>query len=353
MSIKKELFGRLECGTEVYAYTLSNETGIEIKIISWGGAIVSIKAPDRYGRLTDIVGGYDSLDYYVMADGYQGALIGRWGNRIGNARFALDGKEYALFANDGKNHLHGGKRGFDARVWDVDMRDGKEPCLALHTVSCDGEEGYPGTLDVTVTYTLNSKNGLLIHYEATTDKATVVNLTNHAYFNLRGYASGSVCSHTLWVDADSFLPTDEGLIPTGEIRSVEGTALDFRTPKEIGRDIDSEAPEIKMAGGYDHCLCFTGGQTSEPVKRAELYDGESGRLMEVYTDQPCVQIYSGNFLTNAEFAFKGGYPQTPRTFICLETERMPDSMNHEGFTECVLRPGEAYVHTTEYRFLTK
>lgn len=350
MSIEKKLFGVLGDGTEVYSYTLANDAGIEVKIISYGGAVVSLKVPDRYGCTCDVVGGYDSLDSYVRGDGYQGAIIGRWGNRIAKGRFALDGKEYQLFTNDGANHLHGGRIGFSARVWDVTELDGDEPQLSLHLISPDMDEGYPGCLDVTVTYKLSAEGGLVIRYEATTDRATVLNLTNHTYFNLRGYASGSAHPLMLWIDADTFLPTDEGLIPTGDVRSVEGTALDFRTPKAIGRDIASDEEDMRSARGYDHCLNFIGGETQAPIKRAELYDEQSGRVMEVFTDQPCVQLYSGNFLTNAEFPFKGGYPQSPQTFICLETECMPDSINHDGFTDCVLRPGEKYDHTTEYRF---
>jgi galactose mutarotase-like enzyme len=208
-------------------------------------------------------------------------------------------------------------------------------------------------LDVTVTYRLTNDNGLVLRYEATTDKATPINLTNHCYFNIGGYASGSVHNHELMLDADTFLPTDERLIPTGELKSVEGTAFDFRTAKPIGRDINADCDEINFAGGYDHCFNFVGGETKEPVKRAELYDSVSGRVMSVYTNQPCVQFYTGNFLTNEKYPFKGGYPQKPQSFLCLETQHMPDSINHENFTDCVLRPGEKYDYTTEYRFAVK
>lgn len=353
MSISKKLFGKLDCGTEVYAYTMSNANGMEVKILSYGGAIAQIKAPDKRGRFADVIGGYDDLDSYVRGDGYQGALIGRWGNRIAKGKFTLEGKSYDLFINNGPNHLHGGEFGFNAKVWDVTTKDGDEPELVLHTVSPDGEEGYPGTLDLTVTYKLSAINGLSIRYETTTDKTTILNLTNHTYFNMGGYASGSVHPLVLWVDADSYLPTDEDLIPTGELRSVEGTPFDFRTPKTIGQDINSDNVDLKIAGGYDHCLNFVGGETKAPVKRAELYDPESGRGMEVYTNQPCVQLYSGNFLTNDEFPFKGGYKQCRQTFVCLETQHMPDSINHDNFTNCVLKPGEKYDYTTEYRFIVK
>ena len=353
MAISKEFFGKLSCGTEVYAYILSNANGMSVKILSYGGAIAQIKAPDRRGRFADVVGGYDDLDSYVRGDGYQGALIGRWGNRIAKGKFTLDGKDYSLFINNGPNHLHGGEFGYNAKVGDVTEKDGDEPELVLHIVSPDGDEGYPGTLELTVTYKLSLQNGLSIRYEATTDKTTILNLTNHTYFNMGGYASGSVHPHVLWLDADSYLPTDMDLIPTGELKNVAGTPFDFRTPKTIGKDINSDNMDLKLAGGYDHCLNFVGGETKVPVKRGELYDPESGRGMEVYTNQPCVQLYSGNFLTNDEFPFKGGYKQVPQTFVCLETQHMPDSINHGNFTNCILNPGEKYDYTTEYRFIVK
>lgn len=353
MSIEKKLFGKLSDGSDVYAYTLSNANGMTVKILSYGGAIAEIRVPDRNGCFTDVVGGYDCIESYVGGDGYQGALIGRFGNRINKGRFTLDGVEYSLFINNNDNHLHGGEFGYNARIWDVEEKDGEEPELILHTVSSDGDEGYPGNLDVTVTYRLTAENGLSIRYEAITDKATPINLTNHTYFNLGGYASGSVHTHVLTLDADTYLPTDERLIPTGEIRSVEGTPFDFRVPKTIGQEINCDCEDIVFAGGYDHCFNFMGGRTAEPVKRGELYEPVSGRVMEVFTNQPCVQFYSGNFLTNEKYPFKGGYKQSPQTLLCLETQHMPDSINHKGFTDCVLRPGEKYDFTTEYRFSVK
>lgn len=353
MSIEKKLFGTLSDGREVYSYTLGNKNGMTVKILSYGGAIAEIRVPDRNGCFCDVVGGYDCIDSYVGGDGYQGALIGRFGNRICKGKFTLDGKEYSLFINNGDNHLHGGEYGFDSKIWGVTETDGDEPEVSLHIISPDGEEGYPGTLDLTVTYRLSNENGLSIHYEATTDKATPLNLTNHCYFNLGGYASGSIHDHVLTLDADTYLPTDKGLIPTGEMRSVEGTPFDFRTPKRIGDGIAENNADLVTAGGYDHCFNFTGGETKEPVKRVELYCPESGRVMEVYTNQPCVQFYSGNFLTNEKYPFKGGYRQRLQTLLCLETQHMPDSINHPNFTNCVLHPGEKYDYTTEYRFATK
>ncbi len=351
--IEKQLFGKLSDGREVYAYTLKNKNGMLAKILSYGGVIAELKVPDRNGNFTDVVGGYDSLDSYVGADGYQGALIGRFGNRICRGKFALEGKEYSMFINNGVNHLHGGQFGFNTKLWDVTEKDSDEPQLVLHILSPDGEEGYPGNLDLVVTYTLNSKNGLSIRYEATTDKTTIINLTNHCYFNLAGYASGSIHDHVLMLDADTYLPTDSTLIPTGELKSVVGTPFDFRSPKRIGDDIGADDNDLVTAGGYDHCFNFVGGETKEPVKRAELYEEGSGRVMTVYTNQPCVQFYSGNFLKNEKYPFKGGCPQKIQMLMCLETQHMPDSINHANFTNCVLRPDEKYDYTTEYRFSVK
>lgn len=350
MSIKKKLFGKLDDGTEVYSYTLRNESGMKVKIMSLGGTIMKIKVPDRNGCFTDVIGGYDSLESYVGADGYQGALIGRFGNRIADGVFTLDGEKYTLATNNGKNHLHGGNVGFDSKVWRVTERDSEEPELEMSYISVDGEEGYPGTLGVTVTYKLTADNALSINYRAVTDKKTILNLTNHTYFNLAGYANGSILDHELFLDADTFLPTDETLIPTGELRSVKGTPFDFRTPKKIGKDFYADDTALKYAGGYDHCFNFCGGETEEPVKRAELYDEKSGRVMEVFTNQPCVQLYTGNFLNNEKYPFKGGFPQKQQSLLCLETQHMPDSINHEGFTDCILNPDEVYDYTTVYKF---
>ena len=351
--IEKKLFGTLSDGREVYAYTLKNANGMSAKILSYGGAIAEIRVPDRNGCFTDVVGGYDCLASYVGADGYQGALIGRFGNRINKGKFTLDGVDYSLFINNNDNHLHGGQFGYNSKIWDVEEIDSDEPVLKLHIISPDGDEGYPGNLDLTVTYKLSNMNGLSIRYEATTDKATPINLTNHCYFNLGGYASGKIYDMELMIDADTYLPTDERLIPTGELKNVEGTPFDFRTPKKVGCDIDADYIDLKLAGGYDHCFNFTGGETAEPIKRCELYDAETGRVMSVYTNQPCVQFYSGNFLKNENYPFKGGYRQCPQTLMCLETQHMPDSINHANFTNCVLRPGEKYDYTTEYRFSVK
>ena len=347
--ITKHYFGTMEAdGKEVYNYTMKNRNGMTVTVSEFGGAIVEIRVPDKFGRSSDVAGGFDSLRDYVLADGYLGAIVGRTANRIANGKFKLDGKVYHLYLNNGKNSLHGGKVGFSHRLWNVKPEDGEEPRLVLSLVSPDGEEGYPGTLNVTVVYELLSNNALAIRYEATTDKKTIVGLTNHTYFNLGGYASGKIYDHVLQIEADSYLPTDEGLIPTGVFQPVEGTPFDFREPKAIGRDIDADNADLKTAGGYDHCFCFTGGATKEPVLRIMAYEPNSGRILKVYTDQPAVQFYSGNFLGGSEFPMKGGYPCQKQTAFCLETQAFPNAVNRKEFPSVILKAGERYESTTEY-----
>ncbi len=350
MAIAKDLFGTLECGTPVYRYTMENQNRTRVAILNFGGAIQSLCVPDKDGRLADVVCGYDDIGSYEKGDGYQGALIGRFGNRIAKGKFTLDGKEYTLYTNNNGNHLHGGKVGFSHRIWDVTERDGDDPALVLHLLSPDGEEGYPGNLDVTVTYTLTSDNRLSIHYEATTDKTTPINLTNHAYFNLGGFSSGSVLDHELSMDASGFLETDDELIPTGTILPVKDTPFNFRRTKTVGADFFADYEPLHIAGGYDHCMVFTPSDKKEIVLRATLRDPRSGRTMRVLTDQPCVQLYTANFMKNAAYPFKGGYPQHPQNALCLETQHMPDSPNHDHFTDALLRPGEKYDFTTVYAF---
>ena len=353
MHVEKTYFGEA-FGRAVDKYTLTVDSGVSVSIITLGGAITSLFVPDREGRLADIVGGYDDLSDYVEGDGYQGALIGRFGNRIAKGAFTLDGIDYKLFVNNGPNHLHGGEYGFSHKVWDAEAGIEDDGCtLTLRYTSPDGEEGYPGTLKVTVTYKLSQDNALSIKYRATTDKKTVLNLTNHTYFNLGGFDSGKIFDHELYIDADSFLETDETLIPTGRRVSVEGTAFDFRTPKTIGRDFDLSYEPLRIAGGYDHCMNFTERENPMSAPRARAYEPQSGRVMEVYTDQSCVQFYSGNFLNNPDHNFKGGYKQGLQNMFCLETQKMPDSVNHPDFTDCTLDVGEVYETTTVYKFSTR
>ena len=354
MSIKKEYFGTTENGAKAHIYTLQNDKGMTVRITDFGGTVVSLMVPDRHGRFTDVVGGFDSLWDYEHAEGYLGALVGRFANRIAKGKFSLDGADYSLCCQNNGNHLHGGRVGFSHRVWDVIRTvDTAEPELVLTLFSPDGDESYPGAVNVTVTYRLTADSALSIHYEATVEgKATPLNLTNHTYFNLAGYASGDVFGHLLQMDAESYLRTDDTLIPTGEMVPVEGTPFDFRSPKAIGQDFFADNNDLKIAGGYDHCFNFTGWQTvsREIQKRVTVYEPRSGRKLEVYTNQPCIQFYSANFLKNPNFPQKGGYPQRMQTAFCLETQKMPDSINHEGFTDCVVRPGQVYDYTTVYRF---
>ena len=343
--------GSLSDDRQVTGYELIGTGGMRVLISDFGGTIWKMMVPDRAGNLADVVCGYDDVRALEASTGYLGALIGRWANRIGDSRFTLDGVEYPLFANNGKNHLHGGRVGFDRRFWQVSATDGEEPSLILTLLSPDGEEGYPGNLTVTVTYTLRADNALAIHYRATTDKKTIINLTNHAYFNLGGYHSGEIFGHVLQLDATHYLNTTPDLIPTGEICPVDGTPFDFRTPKTIGRDFhpDDSCPAMKLAGGYDHCFVFAPG--TGIVRRGTLNDPVSGRVMEMYTDQPCVQLYTANYLRDDGNLLKGGVRKRPNTALCLETQIMPDSMHHPGFTSPYLDVGEVYDTTTIYRFL--
>ena len=350
MKIEKSFFGTAKTGEDVFKYALSNDNGMTAVISEFGGAIISLFVPDKNGNIADVVCGYDDLLSYEESDGYQGALIGRWGNRIGKAQFTLDGVEYKLYKNDGNNHLHGGKVGFSNKVWKSETKEAPDSAsLILSYFSPDGEEGYPGNLNVRVTYTLDNENTLTIEYFATTDKLTVINLTNHSYFNLAGFNSGKVFDHVLRLDCDRYVPTDTELIPTGEIKSVYGTPFDFREPKTIGKDFNFDHKDMALARGYDHCFIFTG--TSFPDdEKIKAHDPASGRTMSVYTDQPAVQFYSGNFLTDNGYPFKGGYVKNPQCAFCLETEVMPDSMNHAGFTECTLDKGEEYKTFTKFKF---
>lgn len=350
MSISKSFFGRLYDGNEVYLYSIKNSLGTEVKIINYGAALVQFNMSDRYGNVADIIGGYDDLVSYVEGDGNQGAVVGRCTNRTADGRLIIDGREYRLTQNDGQNHLHGGKRGFDKKFWKENNFSDDLSSLSLSYASPDGEEGYPGRLDATVKYTLTDDNALVIEYLATTSKKTPVNLTNHTFFNLAGYDSGNVYSQILRIDADKYLPTNEGLIPTGNIESLDGMPFDFRMPKPIGKDIGSDNVHIKRAGGYDICYVFGNESFDRPILRAKLYDENSGRALEVYTDQPCMQLYSANFLTNGRYPLKNGYPQSPHTFVCLETQKMPDSVNHPNFTNVILNVGEEYRHTVIYKF---
>ncbi len=344
MSIIREHFGKMPNGEAVYRYTMENAQGMRVSILTLGGAIQELIVPDREGNLADVVCGFDDLESYCRCPGQHGALIGRFGNRIAGGRFVLDGRTYTLATNNGVNHLHGGNVGYHHRLWGPTPIDGEEPALELRYTSPDGEEGYPGTLCVCVTYRLTACNALSIRYVATTDRKTVVNLTNHAYFNLGGLASGDTLSHELTLDADTYLPVDDTKIPTGERADVTGTPFDFRAHKVIGLGMPED--------GYDHCINFTGGETKEPVWRGTLYDPASGREMKMYTNQPAVQLYTGNHLGGDAFPFKG-HAQKKHGGVCLETQKMPDSPNQPHLSCAVLDVGEVYDYTTVYAFGTK
>lgn len=345
--INKRFFGRTPSGEDVYVYDIENSK-IKLSVMELGAAVVSLLAPNREGRPADIVCGYDSLDSYIEGDGYQGAVVGRWANRICKGRFTLEGVEYNLYCNNGENHLHGGKVGISHRVWKSEIIG--EGSVRFSYFSPDGEEGYPANLNISVEYKL-CDGKITLTYKAESDKTTVINLTNHTYFNLSGFDSGKVFDHELCIRAHSYLPTDAGLIPTGEIKSVENTPFDFRDSKTIGRDFDLTVRDLALAGGYDHCLVFE--DVDESMPKIEVYEKASGRGMRVYTNQPCVQFYTGNFLTNEKYPFKGGYPQSPQNAFCLETQIMPDSMNHENFTNPVLKAGEIYERETTFEIFVR
>lgn len=339
-------YGKMPDGKEVKIYTLTNQRGMEARIISLGGIVVSLKAPDRAGKMADIVLGFDSLEGYVANPAYFGTLVGRYANRIGHAKFTLDGKEYKLAANDGANTLHGGIKGFSKLVWTGrELADGG---LELTYVSKDGEEGYPGTLTAVVTYHLTEGNELKIEYQATTDKNTVVNLTNHSYFNLKGEGNGDIMDHRLMLNAPSFTPVDAGLIPTGEIKPVDGTPFDFRKATAIGARIDAKDEQIQRGKGYDHNWVLAG---SGMRVAARVEESTTGRVLEVLTDQPGVQFYTGNFL-DGSIKGKGGKAYGRRTALCLETQHFPDSPNQPKFPPVVLKPGQKYQTTTVFRFST-
>jgi aldose 1-epimerase len=336
-------------GTAIQIYSLTNKSGVQARVTNYGGILVSLKAPDRHGAMADVILGFDSLEGYLANPGpFFGALIGRYGNRIGHAKFSLNGVEYHLEKNDGDNSLHGGAHGFDKRVWTPrPLPDGG---LELTYLSKDGEGGYPGNLTVKVTYHLTDANELKIDYAATTDRDTVVNLTNHAYFNLRGAGSGDILGHRLILNASRFTPVDSGLIPTGELRSVEGTAFDFRKATAIGARIEQNDEQLKLGRGYDHnwVINQSGGS---PVLAARVEEPESGRVLEVLTTQPGVQFYTGNFLDGSAKG-KGGKMYARRFGFCLETQHFPDSPNKKDFPSTLLKPGQQFQSTTLYRFST-
>jgi aldose 1-epimerase len=341
--VKRQAFGKLPDGTPIELYTLSNSKGMQAAIMTYGAAVVSLTAPDKAGKYADVVLGMDSLDGYLKGVPYFGAIVGRYGNRIGHAQFTLEGKTYHTPKNDGDNTLHGGTRGFDKHAWTAkEANDSVE----FTYVSKDGEEGFPGTLTSKVVYTVTPENELKIEYTATTDKPTVLNLTNQSYFNLAGQGEGDILQHQVMLNADRFTPVDQGLIPTSELKPVKGTPFDFTKATAIGLRIGQNDQQLQYGKGYDHNWVLNG---SGMKKAAEVYEPKSGRVMEVMTDQPGLQFYTGNFLDGTIHG-KGGKVYGHRGAFCMETQHFPDSPNHPSFPTTELKPGETYHTVTMYRF---
>ena len=337
--------------SQLQVYSLGNQNGLKMSVLNYGGKIVSLTVPDKTGTPGDIVLGYDSLKQYLKGNAYFGALIGRYGNRIAKGKFTLDGQEYQLPINNGVNSLHGGPKGFQNQFWQAEpFQNNGSDALELRYKSMDGEEGYPGILDVKVIYTLTDQNELIIDYEAIADKPTIVNLTHHSFFNLAGEGSGDILNHELTLSADKFLPVDAGLIPTGELKPVAGTPFDFQKPHKIGERINLEDEQLKLGKGYDHCWVLT-KKSNELSLAARVTEPTSGRTMEVWTTEPGIQFYTGNFLDGTNLG-KGGKAYQYRTAFCLEAQHFPDSPNRENFPSTVLRPGDFYKQKTIYKFST-
>jgi aldose 1-epimerase len=349
--IKRSTFGKMSDGQTIDFYTLTNKNGVEVRIINYGGRVVSIRVPDRQGQMADVVLGYDNLEGYLQPkEPFFGALVGRYGNRIAHGRFTLDGVEYKLAQNDGPNSLHGGLKGFDKVVWKALELAKQNSALELTYLSKDGEEGYPGNLSVKVTYTLSDENELWIDYSAITDKDTVLNLTNHSYFNLAGEGNGDILSHQMMIAASRFTPVDATLIPTGELRSVEGTPFDFRQPTAIGARIDNDDEQLKRGKGYDHNFVLDRKGPGLTLA-ARVVEPKSGRVLEVKTTQPGIQFYTGNFLDGTIHG-KGGKAYAHRFGFCLETQHFPDSPNQPSFPSTELKPGQTYHQITVFQFST-
>jgi aldose 1-epimerase len=357
LGVAKTEFGKTPDGKQVDLYVLTNAHGMKAKIITYGGIITELDAPDREGKMGDVVLGFDNLKSYLAGSPYFGALIGRVANRVAKGRFTLDGKEYKLFVNNGPNALHGGEKGFDKVVWRPEpienVFDKDSVSLKLTYLSPSGDEGYPGNLTVHVTYTLTNENALRIDYTATTDKATPVNLTNHSYFNLGGPGSGDILGHEVMIAADKYTPVGGTMIPTGEIKAVKGTPLDFTKPTTIGARIDELKPDDATAnpGGYDHNYVLRGGD-KEPVLAARVHEPKTGRTMEVYTTEPGLQFYTGNFL-DGTLKGKNGVVYKKHQAFCMEADHFPDSVNHPDFPSTILEPGKTYTQTTVYKFSAK
>jgi aldose 1-epimerase len=349
-TVERQPYGKTTDGATVDVYTLTNSHRMTAQIITYGGIVTSLDIPDRNGNMANVVLGYPQLDGYINDTSYFGAIIGRYGNRIAEGRFTLNGVTYSLARNDGPNSLHGGSKGFNKKVWQATEARGPDgPGLTLSYSSPDGEEGYPGTLSIQVTYRVTEQNELRIDYSAKTDKPTVINLTNHSYFNLAGEGTGDILGHEVTIMADRYTPVGATLIPTGELAPVAGTPFDFTKPKAIGADIREDHPQIVIGRGYDHNFVLQRASDNSLTLAARVQDPKSGRVMEVHTTEPGVQFYSGNFL-NGTVAGTGGHTYRQGDGFCLETQHFPDSPNQPEFPSTVLNPGVEYKTTTIYRF---
>ena len=349
LQVRKETFGKTADGKLVDLYTLTNSNGLEVRAMTYGGIIVSMRVPDRNGKTADVVLGHDNFDGYLVNPPYFGAIVGRYANRIANGTFTLDGVKYTLPKNDGQNTLHGGLIGFNKVIWEAkEFKNEKEVGVAFNYLSKDGEEGFPGNLKVKVSYTLTNENQLIIDYEATTDKATPLNLTQHTYFNLAGEGNGDILGHEVMLNADRFTPADKTLIPTGEIRPVKGTPLDFTTATTIGARINDNYEQLVIGHGYDHNFVIKREDNSLTLA-ARAREPNSGRVLEVYTTEPAVQLYSGNFL-DGTLVGKQGHAYRKRDGFCLETQHFPDSPNHPDFPSTILRPGTTFRSQTVFKF---
>ena len=352
LKIEKAPFGEVE-GQPVDLYTLTNANGLVMTVTNYGGIVVSLTVPDKAGNLGDIVLGFSTVADYVKNSPYYGCIVGRYGNRIGKAKFSLDGQEYTLAANNGENSLHGGVKGFDKVIWAAkEVKTDNAVGVELKYLSKDMEEGFPGNLDATVTYWLTNDNEFKIEYAAMTDKPTVVNLTHHSYFNLAGEGSGDILGHELTINADTYTPVDQGLIPTGKLEPVEGTPMDFRTATAVGTRIDADFEQLKFGKGYDHNWVLNRKSAGDMELAATVFEPKSGRVMEVLTTEPGLQFYAGNFLDDSRTG-KSGNVNGFRTGLCLETQHYPDSPNKPDFPTVVLKPGETYKTSTIYKFSTK
>ncbi|CEP34537.1 MULTISPECIES: aldose epimerase family protein [unclassified Halomonas] len=355
--VEKSVFGHLPDGRQVDVYQFTNANGIELRVTNYGGIILSLKTPDMNGKFDDIALGFDSLEAYLsdeyrQANPYFGAIIGRYGNRIAGGQFPLDGESYSLATNDGSNHLHGGDQGFDKVLWQAEPFENEAGTgLVLRYTSEDGEEGYPGRLETEVTYTLTDNDELMVDYRAVTDKATPINLTQHSYFNLKGEGSDTILDHQLMINAPEFTPVNDSLIPTGEIRSVDGTPFDFTQAIPIGERIEQDNEQLAFGGGYDHnfVLARDNAAADELVLAAKAWEPQSGRMVEITTTEPAIQFYSGNFL-NGDLTGKQGQAYGHRSGFALETQHYPDSPNQEAFPSTILEPGDTYRSRTVYRF---